>query len=90
MQQMTDVDMLDTLMDQHNEEINELYESLMTLELQLVDQLEVGCRGMGTWILWVPPNVLCPVLLNRTDAEIRELIRILQLTRCECLESNRS
>lgn len=59
---MTDVDMLDALIDQHNEEISELYENLMTLELQLVDQLEVGCRGKGTWglPLWVAPGHAVP------------------------------
>lgn len=87
---MTDADMLDALIDQHNDEISELYESLMTMELQLVDQLEVGGRGMGTWILWVHLDVLCPVLFNMVDTEITELINIPWLNRCECLERNRS
>ncbi|XP_041943403.1 dynein regulatory complex subunit 3 [Alosa sapidissima] len=40
MHQMADSVMLDGLVDQHNEEISQLYEGLMTMELQLVDQLE--------------------------------------------------
>ena len=39
---VTDPDMVDALVDQHNVEISHLYETLMNLELQLVDQLEVG------------------------------------------------
>ncbi|KAL2101181.1 hypothetical protein ACEWY4_002942 [Coilia grayii] len=35
-----DNDMVDAMIDQHNDEITHLYEALMTLELQLVDQLE--------------------------------------------------
>ena len=81
--QITDQSLLDTKVQEFNRGVSELWDRLMGLELQLVDQLEVGARNESCH------EKTCFLQMQTTNEPRHEKTNILHKRKQRCRSASR-